>query len=1327
MKKLIYTILAAAATLFAVSCARETEKEGLDNGTTVEAQFNLGFAGTLTKAYSDGLSATQLVVGVYDRQVGYLEGLSIAPDASDYKYAFASLQTTFTARLVKGHGYDIVFLAVAPDNGIYTIDLEKGTFTVAPEGPSNEELRDAFYAVYSIDRVAAAIDQTVTLTRPFAQINVISDKQDFEAAVKAQVNFGKSALKLTAPSVLNLVDGSVAEPVEYNFTPAPMPVEGGARGAHPNFDPYQSRGDYWLMTNYVLVGEEGADPEIDFTLYAKDSDDALFSYTVPNVALKQNYRTNIYGSVLTTDGHFTVVIEPEYFGELPAPVDGVVPEITMYDSTLPSPSTGGLVKVEVGGKINFKALHPVEGIVPEYSSSIEEVGTIDKDGLFTGVADGKTIVTIYFPAVWNGEPADDPTTPGGDTPGGDTPGGDTPGGDTPGGDTPGGDTPGGDTPGSTNGEGTLNSPYNAQGAYDAAAALASGAKTENDVYVKGKISSIKYPFDAEHGTATFNISEDGTTNGTQFTCYSVLYLGNRAWAEGDTQIAVGNEVVICGKLTNYQGNTPETASKQAYIYSLEGTTAPAGMPAVKADAATVNYAARVIQYTVIVGNGSGEPSGEEGSAENPYTVAEALSVIEKLEDGAKTEEDVYVKGVITEVKNVDTGQYGNAEYSIGDSADDTNTLLVYRGYYLDGEKFTAEDQIKKGDQVVVCGKLQKYVKDNVTTPEIANGSKIVSINGEGGETPVDPEPPTGDGDYVKVTTAPSDWSGEYLIVYEDGSVAFNGGISDKLDVAENGIAVTISGGTIASTADIDNATFTIAKMDGGYSVKSHSGIYISGKADSNTIVEGSEAVANTITLTDGNAVIASNATSIMYNAASNQLRFRFYKDGSSQKPVALYKKGEGGGTTPSDQPVTATITASDVTVEVGKTANIGATTNSTAAIQYAVADETIATVANGVVTGVKAGSTKVTLSVAAVEGKFTAASKEITVTVKEAGAQPAVQTVTVAQFNAAAENVDQKYQLTGTITKLTNTTYGNFTLKDNTGEVLVYGLTATEQEWDKEGKKITNDKSFGSLNLKEGDTVTLIGYRIDYNNAPEVAGAYYVSSVAGDAITTITFRSEASVQVGKELDIHATCNVSGATITYTTSDASVVTVTSAGVIKGIKAGTATVTASVAAVAGSHTADSKQCTVTVTEGEVVLGEFDSNVSFTAGTNGYVNQALNVNETAVSDGVKLGTSSKYGDATFTIPAGTKTITFYGVGWKGASASLKFTVAGKEMTQVVAANDGATSNAPFTLTVTASDKYTLTLTSAVSAATEVKVETFAGDPDKGNRAIIFGVQAK
>lgn len=203
--------------------------------------------------------------------------------------------------------------------------------------------------------------------------------------------------------------------------------------------------------------------------------------------------------------------------------------------------------------------------------------------------------------------------------------------------------------------------------------------------------------------------------------------------------------------------------------------------------------------------------------------------------------------------------------------------------------------------------------------------------------------------------------------------------------------------------------------------------------------------------------------------------------------------------------------------------------------------------------------------------------------------------------------------------------------------------------------------------------------------------------------------------------------MSGATITYTSSATDIVTVTSAGIIKGVKAGTAKITAAVAAVAGSHTAASKECTVTVTNEEVALGEFDSNVTFTGGTSATVNTNLTVNDTAVNNNVKLGTSSAFGDATFSIPTGTKTITFYGVGWKSNPATLKFTVGSKEYTQAIAANDGATGNPPFTMTVTSADKYTITLDSAVSAATEVKVETFEGETNKGKRAIVFGVQAK
>ena len=89
----------------------------------------------------------------------------------------------------------------------------------------------------------------------------------------------------------------------------------------------------------------------------------------------------------------------------------------------------------------------------------------------------------------------------------------------------------------------------------------------------------------------------------------------------------------------------------------------------------------------------------------------------------------------------------------------------------------------------------------------------------------------------------------------------------------------------------------------------------------------------------------------------------------------------------------ATITASNVSVEEGKTVAINATTNSSAAISYVSNDESIATVStDGIVTGVKAGSTTITLSVPKVEGEFTAASKTITVTVTAAAVNPPVTT-----------------------------------------------------------------------------------------------------------------------------------------------------------------------------------------------------------------------------------------------------------------------------------------------------------------------------------------------
>ena len=119
-------------------------------------------------------------------------------------------------------------------------------------------------------------------------------------------------------------------------------------------------------------------------------------------------------------------------------------------------------------------------------------------------------------------------------------------------------------------DGSLAKPYNVKEITAIAAQLAENETSEADYYFKGKISTIKYTFSAQYGTATFFISDDGAA-ADEFQIYSAYYYGGNAWVDGNTQIAVGDEVVIYGKVCNYKG-TLETASKKAYVYSINGKT-----------------------------------------------------------------------------------------------------------------------------------------------------------------------------------------------------------------------------------------------------------------------------------------------------------------------------------------------------------------------------------------------------------------------------------------------------------------------------------------------------------------------------------------------------------------------------------------------------------------------------------------------------------------------------------------------------------------------------------------------------------------------------------
>lgn len=142
-----------------------------------------------------------------------------------------------------------------------------------------------------------------------------------------------------------------------------------------------------------------------------------------------------------------------------------------------------------------------------------------------------------------------------------------------------GKTEGGTTPstGQATGDGSKENPFNSVAANQMASKLASGEKTDKQYYIKGKVVSVKEPFSAQYGNASFYISDDGKAEG-QFLVFRTLYLGNEKWTEGKTNVAVGDEVVVCGSLTNYMGNTPETVQGETYLVSLKsnggGTETP---------------------------------------------------------------------------------------------------------------------------------------------------------------------------------------------------------------------------------------------------------------------------------------------------------------------------------------------------------------------------------------------------------------------------------------------------------------------------------------------------------------------------------------------------------------------------------------------------------------------------------------------------------------------------------------------------------------------------------------------------------------------------------
>ena len=306
MSKRFFAGLMAVAMLFTASCEHQdlTPNVGGENTVTITVTTPQ----IATKAYSDGNTATVLQYAVYDAAGNELTDLTVT-DGEIHG------STTVNFQLTTGNTYSVIFWAAA-ENAPYTVDFTEKTMTVDyTNAVSNDESRDAFYAYHTFT-VTGAQTETITLKRPFAQLNI--GTADYAASTSAGYTPTQSAVIVkNVYNTLDLVSGAVANGVEANFGLADIKKD----------ETFPVAGNEYLAMNYLLVASTKSLVEVEFTY--TDGSNAK-TRTVGSVPVQRNYRTNLYGKLLTSNVDINVAIEPDY-AESDYNIYNVVVDQVSYD------------------------------------------------------------------------------------------------------------------------------------------------------------------------------------------------------------------------------------------------------------------------------------------------------------------------------------------------------------------------------------------------------------------------------------------------------------------------------------------------------------------------------------------------------------------------------------------------------------------------------------------------------------------------------------------------------------------------------------------------------------------------------------------------------------------------------------------------------------------------------------------------------------------------------------------------------------------------------------------------------------------------------------